>query len=89
VRSIAHAAVFELDAHSDAVLQAKAQHHQLMSDVSASNFDVLLPSFDASCQCAILHAKDYNLSSWLAVLPVHCRDQFDLSEQEFHNATLQ
>ena len=84
VRSIAHAAVFELDAYSDAVLQAKAQHHQLMSDVSASNFDVLLPSFDASCQCAILRAKDNNLSSWLAVLPVH-RDQFDLSEQEFRD----
>ena len=36
-----------------------------------SNFDDLLPSLDASSQCAILHAKDGNLSSWLAVLPVH------------------
>ena len=40
VRSIAHATVFELDAHIDAVLQAKAQYRQLMGDVSASNFDV-------------------------------------------------
>ena len=40
MRSIAHATVIELDAHIDAVLQAKAQYRQLMGDVSASNFDV-------------------------------------------------
>ena len=83
VRSIVHT-VLELDAHIDAVLQAKAQYRQFMNDVCASNFDALLPSLDGSCQCAILRAKDGNLSSWLAVLPLH-RDQFDLSAQEFRD----
>ena len=76
--------MFELDAHIEAILQAKAQHHQLMNDVSACNFDVLLLSLDVSSQCAILRAEDGNLLSWLAVLPMH-RDQFDLSAQEFYD----
>ena len=35
LRSIAHATVFELNAHIEAVLQTKAHYHQLMNDVSA------------------------------------------------------
>ena len=65
-------------------IHLNAQYHQLINDVSASNFDALIPSLDASSQHAILHAKGGNFSSWLAVLPVH-RDQFDLSAQEFRD----
>ena len=45
---------------------------------------ILIVSFDLLRQCPILHAKECNLLSWLAVLPIES-DQFDLSAQEFHN----
>ena len=53
-----------------------------MGDIFTDNFNCLLPSFDLPRQRAILHAKECNLSSWLAVLPIE-KDQFDLSAQEF------
>ena len=83
-RSIVHAMEFELDDHIEAVMQAKSHHRRLMSDIFTDLFNSLLPSFDLHRQRAILRAKECNLSSWLAVLPIE-KDQFDLSAQEFRD----
>lgn len=84
VKSIMYSITFELDAHIETVIHAKAHHRQLMSNVFAESFDDLLSTFDTSRQRAILRAKEFNLSSWLAVMPIE-RDQFDLSAQEFRD----
>ena len=83
-RSIVHAMEFELDDHIEAVMQAKSHHRRLMSDIFTDLFNSLLPSFDLHRHRAILRAKECNLSSWLAVLPIE-KDQFDLSAQEFRD----
>ena len=47
-------------------------------------FDGLLGDFDSFRQCAILCAKDQNISAWLSALPL-IENQFDLSAQEFRD----
>ena len=55
-----------------------------MSIHYTNDFDKLMPSFDPSQQHAILQAREYHISSWLAVTPLE-RSQFDLSTQEFRD----
>jgi len=85
VRSIVHATVFELDAHIETVLLAKVHHCQLMADTFVKNLNCLFPSFDPLRQYTTLQAKEYNLSSRLAVMPIE-RDQLDLSAQEIRDS---
>ena len=41
--------------------------------------------FDPFCQCAILRAKDQNISAWLSALPP-VKNHFDLAAQKFRDA---
>ena len=42
VKSIMYSITFELDAHIETVIHAKAHHHQLMANVFAESFNDLL-----------------------------------------------
>ena len=48
-------------------------------------FDGLLRDFVPFRQCAILCAKDQNISAWLSALPL-VKNHFDLAAQEFRDA---
>ena len=57
----------------------------LVKFITGSLFNALLTQLDPLQQRAVLHAKEFNLSGWLSVIPLE-RDQFDLSPQEFRDA---
>ena len=84
VRSIAGLESFELDSHFDSVSSSKQFYRQQLGVAFSEEFGQLFGLFDSMKQCAILRAKDDNISSWLSVLPL-ARSQFDLSAQEFRN----
>ena len=85
VTFITGASVFELDNHIATVSLAKDHYRASLNDYFHIRFDSLFARLDSLQQRAVLRAKEFNLSGWLAVLPL-ARDQFDLSPQEFRDA---
>ena len=85
VKSIIGKVPFEFDAHVNAVLSSRTVDHQVKSEFFHQKFDELLPSFDSVRRRAILRAKEFNISSWLSVLPLKSY-HFDLSAQEFRDS---
>ena len=85
VTFITGASPFELDTHVATVSLAKDRYRASLNERFNAKFELLLLQLDPFQQHAVLHAKDYNLSSWLSVLPL-ARDQFNLSPLEFRDA---
>ena len=74
--------MFELDTHIVTVSLAKDHYHASLNNYFHAKFDSLFVQLGSLQQRSVLWAKEFNLSGWLALLPL-ASDQFDLSPQEF------
>ena len=70
VKFITGSLSFELDAHIATVSLAKDQYRVSLNVYFNGKFNALLPQLDPSQQRAVLHAKEFNLSGWLSVIPL-------------------
>ena len=70
VTFISSASSFELDTHITAASLAKDKFRASLNEYFTNKFDSLISQLDPLQQCAVLHAKEFNLSGWLSVLPL-------------------